>query len=30
MQLELVSFPQGKGYERDTDIRLWNPCNPSA
>jgi catechol 2,3-dioxygenase-like lactoylglutathione lyase family enzyme len=24
MQLELVSFPQGKGYEQHTDKRLWD------
>ncbi len=28
MQLELVSFPNGKGYERDTDRRLWHPAHP--
>ena len=26
MQMELVSFPQGKGYERETDRRLWHPA----
>jgi len=30
MQLELVSFPNGKGYERDTSVRLWHPANPAA
>lgn len=30
MQLELVSFPKGKAYERDTDLRLWHPANPAA
>lgn len=25
MQLELVSFPNGKGYEKTTDRRLWHP-----
>ena len=25
MQLELVSFPNGKLYEQDTDMRLWHP-----
>ena len=25
MQLELVSFPAGKGYEKQTDRRLWLP-----
>lgn len=29
MQLELVSFPQGKGYERDTPARLWHPARPA-
>lgn len=29
MQLELVSFPQGKGYERDTTGRLWHPARPA-
>lgn len=28
MQLELVSFPDGKGYERETDARLWHPAFP--
>jgi catechol 2,3-dioxygenase-like lactoylglutathione lyase family enzyme len=30
MQLELVSFPNGKDYERDAAIKLWNPCTPAA
>lgn len=25
MQLELVSYPNGKGYEADTKDRLWSP-----
>ena len=29
MQLELVSFPQGKAYERDTERRLWHPAHPA-
>jgi len=29
MQLELVSFPEGKGYEKDTDRRLWHPARPA-
>jgi len=29
MQLELVSFPQGKGYERETPSRLWHPARPA-
>lgn len=28
MQLELVSFPDGKGYEKETDRRLWSPVHP--
>lgn len=30
MQLELVSYPAGKGYERVTDRRLWHPADPAA
>lgn len=30
MQFELVSFPHGKGYEKDTQLRLWHPANPAA
>jgi catechol 2,3-dioxygenase-like lactoylglutathione lyase family enzyme len=30
MQLELVSFPRGKAYERDTPKRLWHPADPLA
>ena len=26
MQLELVSFPHGKGYEKETTARLWHPA----
>ena len=29
MQLELVSFPAGKAYERDTERRLWHPAKPN-
>ncbi|MFB2579648.1 VOC family protein [Herbiconiux sp. P15] len=29
MQFELVSFPQGKAYERDADVRLWHPAHPA-
>ncbi|MGE0114442.1 MAG: VOC family protein [Steroidobacteraceae bacterium] len=29
MQLELVSFPNGKGYEREASRRLWHPAHPS-
>ena len=28
MQLELVSYPNGKAYERDTNRRLWHPARP--
>jgi catechol 2,3-dioxygenase-like lactoylglutathione lyase family enzyme len=28
MQLELVSYPDGKGYERETARRLWSPAFP--
>ena len=30
MQFELVSFTNGKGYEKDTELRLWHPANPAA
>lgn len=29
MQCELVSFPHGKGYEKDTERRLWHPAHPA-
>jgi catechol 2,3-dioxygenase-like lactoylglutathione lyase family enzyme len=29
MQLELVSYPGGKGYERETTARLWHPAFPA-
>lgn len=29
MQFELVSFPHGKNYERDTDRRLWQATRPA-
>lgn len=29
MQLELVSYPNGKAYERDTSMRLWHPAKPN-
>ncbi len=28
MQLELVSFPNGKAYEKDSPIKLWHPAFP--
>ena len=30
MQFELVSFPHGKGYEKETDLRLWHPADPAG
>lgn len=30
MQLELVSFPDGKGYESTTTKRLWHPADPAG
>ena len=29
MQLELVSFPDGKRYEADYETRLWHPAHPA-
>jgi predicted dithiol-disulfide oxidoreductase (DUF899 family) len=29
LQMELISYPNGKGYEKDTDRRLWDPRNPA-
>ncbi len=29
MQLELVSYPDGKAYEKETDRRLWHPARPN-
>lgn len=29
MQLELLSYPGGKGYEKETSRRLWHPGDPS-
>ena len=28
MQFELVSFPNGKAYEKDAPIKLWHPLYP--
>ena len=28
MQFELVSFPNGKSYEKDAPIKLWHPVYP--
>ncbi|WP_098956227.1 VOC family protein [Pseudonocardia sp. N23] len=30
LQLELVSYPGGKAYERYTSGRLWDPRNPAC
>lgn len=30
MQLELVSFPNGRAYEKTTAARLWHPAQPHA
>lgn len=28
MQFELVSYPDGKAYEREADVLLWHPAHP--
>lgn len=28
MQMELVSFPNGKAYEKDAAVKLWHPAYP--
>jgi catechol 2,3-dioxygenase-like lactoylglutathione lyase family enzyme len=28
MQMELVSYPNGKAYERDANRLLWHPASP--
>jgi catechol 2,3-dioxygenase-like lactoylglutathione lyase family enzyme len=28
MQFELVSFPNGKAYEKDSPVHLWHPVHP--
>lgn len=28
MQFELVSFPDGKAYEKDAPVKLWHPARP--
>lgn len=30
MQLELVSYPNGKAYEASAEVLLWDPRNPAA
>jgi len=29
MQFELVSYPNGKAYERDAAVKLWHPARPA-
>jgi catechol 2,3-dioxygenase-like lactoylglutathione lyase family enzyme len=29
MQFELVNFPDGKAYEKDAEVLLWNPNHPA-
>ncbi len=29
LQLELVSFPDGKAYEADASVKLWHPAHPA-
>lgn len=29
LQFELVSFPNGKAYEKDAPIKLWHPAHPA-
>jgi catechol 2,3-dioxygenase-like lactoylglutathione lyase family enzyme len=29
MQFELVSYPGGKAYEAEADVRLWHPARPA-
>ena len=29
MQFELVSYPQGKAYESESEVILWHPANPN-
>jgi catechol 2,3-dioxygenase-like lactoylglutathione lyase family enzyme len=28
LQMELVSYPAGKGYEKGAAVKLWNPARP--
>jgi len=30
MQCELVCYPEGKAYEKETERRLWHPGHPGA
>jgi catechol 2,3-dioxygenase-like lactoylglutathione lyase family enzyme len=29
MQFELVSYPNGKAYEKDATVKLWHPAHPA-
>jgi len=29
-EMELVSYPNGKGYEKHSKVKLWNPRKPAA
>lgn len=29
MQFEIVSFPDGKAYEREATVKLWHPAHPA-
>jgi glyoxylase I family protein len=29
MQFELVSYPDGKAYEKDAPVKLWHPARPA-
>jgi catechol 2,3-dioxygenase-like lactoylglutathione lyase family enzyme len=29
LQFELVSFPEGKAYEKDAPVKLWHPAHPA-
>jgi hypothetical protein len=29
-EMELVSYPKGKGYEKHSKLKLWNPKRPAA
>jgi hypothetical protein len=28
--MELISYPEGKAYEQDTDERLYSPADPET
>ena len=30
LQMELITYPDGKGYAKDTDTYLWDPRDPAA